>query len=95
MNKNNINSIINLNNGRNSNNEDLDEKNDFTQSIYEKVLKEERLEKLKKKKQFRTYISTVYITQCQLESLEGIHTSLEKLLPPSTNRCQSSKNFFR
>ena len=82
LNKNNINNIINLNNGRNSNNEDLDEKNDFTQSIYEKVLKEERLEKLKKKKQFRTYISTVYITQCQLESLEGIHTSLEKLLPP-------------
>ena len=82
LNKNNINNIINLNNGRNSNNKDLDEKNDFTQSIYEKVLKEERLEKLKKKKQFRTYISTVYITQCQLESLEGIHTSLEKLLPP-------------
>jgi hypothetical protein len=61
---------------------DLEDKNNFTQSIYEKVLKEERLEKLKKKKQFRNYISTVYIIQCQLETLEGIHTSLEKLLPP-------------
>ena len=80
----NINNEINISNGRNNNNyiNDLDEKNEFTQSIYEKVLKEERLEKLKKKKQFRTYISTVYITQCQLESLEGIHSSLEKLLPP-------------
>ena len=68
--------------GRNKATKDLEDKNDFTQSIYEKVLKEERLEKLKKKKQFRNYISTVYITQCQLETLEGIHTSLEKLLPP-------------
>ena len=78
----NISKLININNQRNNNIKDLDDKNDFTQSIYEKVLKEERLEKLKKKKQFRTYISTVYITQCQLETLEGIHSSLEKLLPP-------------
>ena len=78
----NINNEINITNERNNNINDLDEKNEFTQSIYEKVLKEERLEKLKKKKQFRTYISTVYITQCQLESLEGIHSSLETLLPP-------------
>ena len=69
-------------NSRNKSVKDLEDKNNFTQSIYEKVLKEERLEKLKKKKQFRNYISTVYIIQCQLETLEGIHTSLEKLLPP-------------
>jgi Leucine-rich repeat (LRR) protein len=68
-------------NQRNPINSELDDKNNFTQSIYQKVLNEERLEKLKKKKQFRSYISTVYITQCQLETLEGIHTSLEKLLP--------------
>ena len=67
---------------RNNEIKDFEEKDDFTQSIYEKVLKEERLEKLKKKKQIRTYISTVYITQCQLETLENIHSSLEKLLPP-------------
>jgi hypothetical protein len=71
----------NNSNGRNNINQELEDKNNFTQSIYEKVLKEERLEKLKKKKQFRTYVSTVYITQCQLETVEGIHTSLEKLLP--------------
>ena len=51
-------------NSRNKSVKDLEDKNNFTQSIYEKVLKEERLEKLKKKKQFRNYISTVYIIQC-------------------------------
>ena len=50
-------------NERNNKNHDLEDKNNFTQSIYEKVLNEERLERLKKKKQFRNYISTVYITQ--------------------------------
>jgi len=73
------------NNGKKSGNKnskkDIEERNNFTYSIYQKVLEEERLEKLKKKKQFRTYISTVYITQCHLETLEGIHTSLEELLP--------------
>ena len=68
-------------NSRNKSVKDLEDKNNFTQSIYEKVLKEERLEKLKKKKQFRNYISTVYIIQCHLETLEGIHTSLQELLP--------------
>ena len=72
------------NNGKKSGNKnmkDIEERNNFTYSIYQKVLEEERLEKLKKKKQFRTYISTVYITQCHLETLEGIHTSLQELLP--------------
>ena len=80
--------------GRNNEIKDFEEKNDFTQSIYEKVLKEERLEKLKKKKQIRTYISTVYITQCQLETLENIHTSLEKLLPPLKIDVKIPKNFL-
>lgn len=72
------------NNGKkkgNKNTKDMEERNNFTYSIYQKVLEEERLEKLKKKKQFRNYISTVYITQCHLETLEGIHTSLQELLP--------------
>ena len=72
------------NNGKKSGNKnikDIEERNNFTYSIYQKVLEEERLEKLKKKKQFRTYISTVYIIQCHLETLEGIHTSLQELLP--------------
>ena len=80
--------------GRNNEIKDFEEKNDFTQSIYEKVLKEERLEKLKKKKQIRTYISTVYITQCQLETLENIHSSLEKLLPPLKIDVKIPKNFL-
>ena len=67
--------------GNKNNKKDIEERNNFTYSIYQKVLEEERLEKLKKKKQFRTYISTVYITQCHLETLEGIHTSLQELLP--------------
>ena len=67
--------------GGNKNLKDIEERNNFTYSIYQKVLEEERLEKLKKKKQFRNYISTVYITQCHLETLEGIHTSLQELLP--------------
>ena len=67
--------------GNKNSKKDIEERNNFTYSIYQKVLEEERLEKLKKKKQFRTYISTVYITQCHLETLEGIHTSLEELLP--------------
>ena len=72
------------NNGKkngNKNIKDIEERNNFTYSIYQKVLEEERLEKLKKKKQFRNYISTVYIIQCHLETLEGIHTSLQELLP--------------
>ena len=72
------------NNGKKSgikNIKDIEERNNFTYSIYQKVLQEERLEKLKKKKQFRNYISTVYIIQCQLETLEGIHTGLQELLP--------------
>ncbi len=72
------------NNGKkngNKNIKDIEERNNFTYSIYQKVLEEERLEKLKKKKQFRNYISTVYIMQCHLETLEGIHTSLQELLP--------------
>jgi len=81
-------------NGRNKSTKELEDKNNFTQSIYEKVLKEERLEKLKKKKQFRNYISTVYITQCQLETLEGIHTSLEKLLPPLKIDVKVPKNLL-
>ena len=81
-------------NERNNKNHDLEDKNNFTQSIYEKVLNEERLERLKKKKQFRNYISTVYITQCQLETLEGIHTSLEKLLPPLSIDVKVPKNFL-
>ena len=80
--------------GRNRTRKDLEDKNNFTKSIYEKVLKQERLEKLKKKKQFRTYISTVYIIQCQLETLEGIHTSLEKLLPPLNIDVQIPKIFI-
>ena len=80
--------------GRNRETKELEDKNDFTQSIYEKVLKQERLEKLKKKKQFRNYISTVYIIQCELESLEGIHTSLEKLLPPIKIDVKVPKNFL-
>ena len=75
------------NNGKKSGNKnikDIEERNNFTYSIYQKVLEEERLEKLKKKKQFRTYISTVYIIQCHLETLEGIHTSLQELLPEVT-----------
>ena len=60
---------------------EIEERNKFTNSIYQKVLEEERLERLKKKKKFKTYISIVYITQCKLESLEGIHTSLQELLP--------------
>ena len=81
-------------NGRNRTNKELEDKNDFTQSIYEKVLKEERLEKHKKKKQIRNYISTVYITQCQLETLEDIHTSLEKLLPPLKIDVKVPKNLI-
>ena len=72
------------NNGKKNgkkNKKDIEERNNFTYSIYQKVLEEERLEKLKKKKQFRNYISTVYITQCHLETLEGIHTGLQELLP--------------
>lgn len=72
------------NNGKkngNKNIKDIEERNNFTYSIYQKVLEEERLEKLKKKKQFRNYISTIYIIQCHLETLEGIHTSLQELLP--------------
>ena len=81
-------------NGRNNSTKELEDKNNFTQSIYEKVLKEERLEKLKKKKQFRNYVSTVYITQCQLETLEGIYTSLEKLLPPLKIDVKVPKNLL-
>lgn len=84
-NDNTINILQNFdNNGKkkgNKNTKDLEERNNFTYSIYQKVLEEQRLEKLKKKKQFRNYISTVYITQCHLETLEGIHTSLQELLP--------------
>ena len=79
-----INILQNIDNGKkkgDKNNKDMEERNNFTYSIYQKVLEEERLEKLKKKKQFRNYISTVYITQCHLETLEGIHTSLQELLP--------------
>ena len=67
--------------GGNKNIKDIEERNNFTYWIYQKVLEEERLEKLKKKKQFRNYVSTVYIVQCHLETLEGIHTSLQELLP--------------
>ena len=81
-------------NSRNKSVKDLEDKNNFTQSIYEKVLKEERLEKLKKKKQFRNYISTVYIIQCQLETLEGIHTSLQELLPEVKIDIEIPKNYI-
>lgn len=67
--------------GNKKNLKDIEERNNFTYSIYQKVLDEERLEKLKKKKQFKTYISTVYIIQCHLETLEGIHIGLQELLP--------------
>ena len=80
--------------GGNKNLKDIEERNNFTYSIYQKVLEEERLEKLKKKKQFRNYISTVYIIQCHLETLEGIHTSLQELLPEVKIDIEIPKNYI-
>lgn len=75
------NNIIDSIENKKKNNKKSNDTNNFTYSIYQKVLEEERLEKLKKKKHFLNYISTVYIIQCRLETLEDIHKGLEALLP--------------